>query len=51
LDVEVTAIIAPDVFTGRIKRIFAADEGEITGGNILHLKEQERTFKQSDTIS
>jgi hypothetical protein len=55
LDVEVTAICPPNAFNGRIERIFAAGPdlqiGEITGGDILALKGEERTFKKEDIIS
>jgi hypothetical protein len=44
LDVVVTATRQPDEFTGRVERVFAAGEGEITGGRILGLKGQELTF-------
>ncbi len=50
-DVEVTAIGDSGEFTGRVKRIFAADDGEITGGDILRWKEQEKVFKTTDILS
>jgi hypothetical protein len=52
LDVEVTAICSFDEFKGRVERVFAVDgpgaPGEITGGHILILKGQEKTFKTVD---
>jgi hypothetical protein len=46
LDVEVTKICPFNEFIGRVERVFAYGDGEITGGNILdELKGQERTFK------
>ena len=55
LDVEVTAILTPDEFVGRIERVFAADVergevGEITGGCILALKGQEKEFKNENIV-
>jgi hypothetical protein len=49
--VEITAINAALEFKGRIKRIFAANDGEITGGKILQLKNQERTFNETDIVN
>ncbi len=51
LDVEVTAICSVDEFIGRVERVFAAGDGEITGGCILdELKGKEKTFKNDDII-
>jgi len=49
LDVEVTAICSSDEFIGRIDSIFSSG-GEITGGNILILKGQEKKFKNDDIL-
>ena len=53
LDVEVTAIHAPDGFRGRVERVFSdwGERGEIIEGNILALKGQERTFKNADAMT
>jgi hypothetical protein len=52
LDVEVMAICSSHEFKGRIERVFAANglgaPGEITGGDLLKLKGQEKTFKVAD---
>ncbi|MBV8105880.1 MAG: hypothetical protein JO223_14895 [Hyphomicrobiales bacterium] len=49
-DVEVTDITDSDEFKGRVRQIFAADEGEITGGDIVRWKEQEKVFKKTDIL-
>jgi hypothetical protein len=50
LDVEVTAICSLNEFKGRVEKVFSnsGDRGEITGGHILALRGQERTFKNED---
>jgi hypothetical protein len=52
LDVEVTAICSSDEFKGRVERVFAVNglgaPGEITGGDRLKLKGQEKTFRTAD---
>jgi len=50
LDVEVTAICPPDEFIGRIGRVFSSG-GEITGGDILMLRGQEKKFRNDDILS
>ena len=50
-DVEVTAIGDSDEFTGRVKRIFAADDGEITGGDILRAGRSKRRYLRKLTSS
>ena len=50
LDVEVTAIGDRDEFIGRIQRIFATDDGEICGGDILRLKGQDKVFRKTDVV-
>ena len=50
LHVEVTAICEFNEFIGRIDNIFAEGAGEISGGEILKLKGQQKTFKNSDVI-
>jgi hypothetical protein len=50
LDVEVTAICTPDEFIGRIDRVFSSG-GEITGGDILILRGQEKKFRNDDILS
>jgi hypothetical protein len=49
LDVEVTAICPFNEFIGRVERIFS-DGGEMTGGNILALKGQEKKFGNDDIL-
>jgi len=49
LEVEVTAICPDNEFIGRVERIFS-DGGEITGGNILALKGNERKFRNDDIL-
>jgi hypothetical protein len=49
LDVEVTAICPFNEFIGRVERIFS-DGGEMTGGNILALKGQEKKFRNDDIL-
>jgi len=48
-DVNVTALSPSNNFVGRINRIFS-DHSEITGGKILALIGQERTFPQGDIL-
>jgi len=52
LHVKVTAISAPDEFTGRIEEIFGGGNGEVLPGNkiVSELKGQERKFKNQDII-
>lgn len=50
LHVEVTEVTGSDTFTGRIVGIFATEDGEITGGDILRLRGQERAFTRADII-
>jgi hypothetical protein len=48
--VEVTAIAASDEFKGRVTAIFAAEGGEITGGDILRWKGKHKAFKKTDIL-
>ena len=50
LEVEVTAICPSNEFIGRIERVFAAGDGEVTGGDVLDLKGQKMTFKNGDIL-
>ena len=51
LEVEVTAICPSNEFIGRIERVFAAGDGEVTGGDILAVKGQEKKFRNENIIS
>jgi hypothetical protein len=50
LHVEVTAICAFNEFIGLINHILAVGGAEVTGGEILKLRGQQLTMKNSDII-
>ena len=50
LDVEVKAVCPSAEFIGRIERVFAAGDGEVTGGKILDLRGREMKFKSEDVV-
>jgi hypothetical protein len=50
LDVEVTATCPFNEFIGRVERVFSGGGGEMTGGNILALKGQEKKFRNDDIL-
>jgi len=50
LDVEVRQICSSDEFIGRVESVFAAGDGEITGGSILDLKGQDVRCRNADIV-
>lgn len=51
LHVEVTEPGQSGEFVGRIDRVFAEEDGEVTGGDVRKLLGQEMTFKASDIVA
>jgi hypothetical protein len=52
-DVDVTAILSPDEFTGLVERVFSdyGDRGEVTGGHVVaRYKGKEHRFKYTEII-